>query len=264
LFARDEHVLVTEAKRLATFRLFLRAVGYWASLADDEVGVEPTERQIRKRFLTLRRDADGNLVIRGVADPLAGAVIEEELNRIAHQLGRDDWDSQRDCPDGNGDPARTSDQRRLDALVEMARRSAGAGDDVTSPRPLFTIVVDYPTFTARVCELFNGMPVPPGAVARWLTEADIERIVFDGSSRVIDVGRRRRFFTGALRRAIEVRDRHCTHPDGCDVPAEHCDADHIVPYADGGETIQKNGRLRCPPHNRHADTGRSPPDDKAA
>ena len=61
---------------------------------------------------------------------------------------------------------------------------------------------------------------------------------------------RRRFFTGALRRAIEVRDRQCTHPSGCDVPAEECEIDHIQPYSRGGLTTQANGRCRCSVHNR--------------
>jgi 5-methylcytosine-specific restriction endonuclease McrA len=61
---------------------------------------------------------------------------------------------------------------------------------------------------------------------------------------------RRRRFTGALRRAIEVRDRHCQHPSGCDEPAENCDVDHKLPYTDGGETSQENGELKCRPQNR--------------
>jgi hypothetical protein len=48
--------------------------------------------------------------------------------------------------------------------------------------------------------------------------------------------------TPGLRRAIEVRDRHCQHPSGCDVPAEECDIDHKVPYSEGGLTTQGNGR----------------------
>ena len=43
-------------------------------------------------------------------------------------------------------------------------------------------------------------------LAGWLTEAMIERVVFDGPDRVQAVGHQRAF-TGALRRAIEVRDR---------------------------------------------------------
>ena len=60
----------------------------------------------------------------------------------------------------------------------------------------------------------------------------------------------RRTFTGALRRAIEARDRHCQHPSGCDTPVERCDVDHIIPVNAGGITEQWDGRLECHPHNR--------------
>jgi 5-methylcytosine-specific restriction endonuclease McrA len=92
--------------------------------------------------------------------------------------------------------------------------------------------------------------VAPGQLIPYLADADIERIVFDGPSRVIDVGVRQRFFTGALRRAIEVRDRHCRHPSGCDVPAQQCEIDHVIPYSRGGITTQGNGRCWCKVHNR--------------
>ncbi|MBI2169115.1 MAG: HNH endonuclease [Actinobacteria bacterium] len=65
---------------------------------------------------------------------------------------------------------------------------------------------------------------------------------------MIDVGVRRRLFSGATRRAVEVRDRFCTG-FGCDEPASRCDVDHVVPYAAGGLTVQANGRVACPAHN---------------
>ena len=80
----------------------------------------------------------------------------------------------------------------------------------------------------------------------------LETVLFDGPDTVVSVSRKRAF-TGALRRAIEVRDRHCQHPSGCDVPAERCDVDHIVPWPESQRTDQGNGRLECPTHNRHAD-----------
>ena len=80
----------------------------------------------------------------------------------------------------------------------------------------------------------------------------METILFDGPTTVLSVSHRRTF-AGALRRGIQAHDRHCQHPSGCDVPAEKCDVDHIVPWAAGGETSQFNGRLECPTHNRHAD-----------
>ena len=80
--------------------------------------------------------------------------------------------------------------------------------------------------------------------ARLRAEADIERIVFDAPDRVLSVSHRRRF-TGALRRAIEVRDRHCQHPSGCDIRAPRCDIDHITPWTQTRDTSQVNGRVMC-------------------
>lgn len=66
---------------------------------------------------------------------------------------------------------------------------------------------------------------------------EMETILFDGPLTVIAASTARSF-TGRLRRAIEVRDRHCQHPSGCDVAAPDCDVDHIVPVAAGGTTTQ--------------------------
>jgi hypothetical protein len=148
----------------------------------------------------------------------------------------------------------------------MARRSASVPDGAEAPRVLLTILAGEGRF-ASICELADGTVIAPGDVAPLLERADIERIMFDGPSRVIDVGVRRRFFTGALRRAIEVRDRHCQHPSGCDVPAERCHVDHIRPYAEGGLTTQANGRCYCGFHNRQREARRRqrpPPDARGA
>ena len=117
----------------------------------------------------------------------------------------------------------------------------------SAPRPLVTVLAGYETFAGRICELADGTVVAPGTVADLLDEAVIERIVFDGPSRVIDVGRQR-LFTGALRRAIEARDRFCTGP-GCDVPAADTEIDHKTPYCDGGCTDQTNGEPKCRFHH---------------
>ncbi|MGH9165560.1 MAG: HNH endonuclease signature motif containing protein, partial [Acidimicrobiales bacterium] len=88
----------------------------------------------------------------------------------------------------------------------------------------------------------------------------VERVVFDGPSRVIDVGETRRLFTGATRRAVLVRDRECFH-ELCDENAEHCQVDHIQPWSTGGPTTTANGRASCAHHNRerHRRRERPPP-----
>jgi hypothetical protein len=82
----------------------------------------------------------------------------------------------------------------------------------------------------------------------YLEGADFERAVFAPGKRV-EVSVTSRLFSGATRRAIELRDRACTHAY-CDIPAEQCQIDHIEPYAQGGPTTQENGRVLCGFHNR--------------
>ena len=141
------------------------------------------------------------------------------------------------------DLARTPAQRRADAMVELARRAGAMPPGARLPEPLFSVLVDYETFAGRICELANGTVVSPGSLVPWLDEAWVERVVFDGPDRVKNLGVRRRIFTGATRRAVELRDRECFH-EFCELPAEHCQIDHIQPYAAGGLTVDTNGRAR--------------------
>ncbi len=179
------------------------------------------------------------------------------------------------------DLLRTPAQRRADAFVEMATRSRTAPPDGRRPEPLFTVLVGYETLHGRIAELEDGTVVPPGTLLAWLAEADVERAEYrsDGTVAVgarakletldatgleravatpitrVECNPEDRCFTGATRRAIEIRDRRCCHPT-CDLPASWCQVDHVRPYADGGPTTQENGRLLCGPHNRMRNYGR--------
>ena len=64
---------------------------------------------------------------------------------------------------------------------------------------------------------------------------------------VLDVGRRTRTVPTALRRALEGRDRNQCQFPGCN--SGHCDAHHVVHWADGGET-QLSNLLLCRFHHR--------------
>jgi hypothetical protein len=251
LFARDESMLVDQIKMMR-HPAARRCTQYWLSLAEDEIGKDPCDRDRAGRHFNGMRTYLGRVVFDGMLDPVAGTTVLNELHRLERQLFESDRVEAR-AEHGQGASAsqlgRTSEQRRADALEEMARRSAAMDPDAVMPRPLFTVLTGYGAFS-NVCELADGTVVRPGQLVPHLGEADIERIVFEGPARVIEVGTRQRFFTGALRRAIQVRDRHCTHPSGCDVPAERCDVDHITPFARGGLTTQANGRCRCSVHNR--------------
>ena len=65
--------------------------------------------------------------------------------------------------------------------------------------------------------------------------------------RILSVGRKTRTIPPPIRRALEFRDRGCRFP-GC--TSKHCDAHHIVHWADGGETKLSNLVLLCRRHHR--------------
>jgi len=61
------------------------------------------------------------------------------------------------------------------------------------------------------------------------------------------MGRTHRVVPPHLRRATEVRDRHCVFA-GCDAPSYWCDVHHRLHWIDGGETSLENSSdaLRTP------------------
>ena len=263
-FVADEEMLVGHARELR-FDDFCRAVDYWCQLHDPDGAEDQARDRHEARRLHLSETLDGTGVLDVQFDPVGMAEFRTALERIENELWTADWaDARERLGDAatDADLTRTRPQRRYDALIEMARRATSVPAGSKQPRPLITVLVDYPTLAGRVCELSTGPVVTPGEILPLLDRADIERVVFDGPSRVLDVGKRQRFFTGATRRAVEVRDRRCDQ-DTCTVPAHRCDVDHIEPYETGGLTIQANGRLRCPAHHTGRRHRRPPnPDDE--
>jgi hypothetical protein len=241
VFAELEAELLDSIRGLR-YRPAVRAVRYWCARADALLGVDGRQADHDRDGARLHASDtfDGNVELSGRLDPVGGAVVTGELDRIIEQLRRADAEAGVD---------RTLAQLRAAALVEMARRSAAMSGDARFSRPLFTVVLGDARFR-DLCELANGTVITPQHLVPHLTDAIYETILFDGPHTAVSVSNKR-LFTGALRRAIEARDRHCQHPAGCDEPAVNCDVDHIQPASRGGPTSQGNGRLQCKVHNRN-------------
>ena len=246
-----------------SYRHLGRVVACWRQRADAD-GAEDdaaAQHQARHLHLHLSESFEGTWFLDGVLDPISGAIVDQALRRIEAELFAADW-AEAKARVGEevwgGDLARSPAQRRADALVEMARRAGAVAPGSRLPAPLFAVLVGYETFAGRLCELANGTVVSPGSLVPWLGQAWAERVVFDSPDRVRNVGVRRRMFTGATRRAVEVRDRECFH-DFCELTAEYCEVDHVEPWAEGGLTVDDNGRLACGFHNRLCHRADGPP-----
>ncbi len=211
--AGDEEMLVGEATRLR-FGSFAKVLSSWGQQVDpDGAAAADQARHDRRRF-HLSHSFEGMWFADGAFDAIGGAIVADELKRIDKALFDADW-AEAKARVGEGvcldDLARTPAQRRADAVVEMATRSAAGAPGARRPEPLFSVIVGYEPFATTVCELADGTVVSPASLRPWLDSAWVERVVFDGPSRVIDVGVQRRLFAGATRRAVELRDRECFH-----------------------------------------------------
>lgn len=94
----------------------------------------------------------------------------------------------------------------------------------------------------------------PADIRRVACNADILPAVFGGESLPLDVGRARRLFAPAQRVALNARDRGCVFP-GCTTPLAFCEAHHITPWSQGGQTNLDNGVLLCSYHHHYIHTG---------
>ena len=99
--------------------------------------------------------------------------------------------------------------------------------------------------------LTTGTPITASEARRLACGAGILPAVLDGRSQPLDLGRSRRLFSSAQRKALALRDRHC-RAEGCDVPAAWCEAHHAKPWNTGGRTDLADGLLLCSFHHHRA------------
>ncbi len=71
---------------------------------------------------------------------------------------------------------------------------------------------------------------------------------------VWEEGRRYRTVPPRMRRALEIRDRHCAFP-GCRIGIGWCEAHHILEWDDGGQTNLDNLTLICSRHHHAVHEG---------
>jgi hypothetical protein len=261
VLARAEEVLVGHAAQFgprALARLGRRILDAIAP----EIADEAEARRLaaleaaahRKTRLTLRRTGDGTtrlsaLIPDAVATRLA-TYLEAYTNPRKEQLA------------AGGDPIdRLPYPRRLGAafcqLVEALdpRRLPLHGGDATTV--MVTISFDALRERLATAELLGDSVVPGGDGDQLITAAEARRlactahivpVVLGGDSEILDLGRARRLFTAAQRKALLLRDRTC-RAEGCDIPGTWAEAHHWDPWSGGGRTDLADGVLLC--HHHH-------------
>jgi hypothetical protein len=250
-FSDHETVFAEVATYLDTFDL-RRAVSHWEQQVDYPAALDDTETARRLRRFYCNQTYAGMWSTSGDLDPESGHVVATALHSRTDPANLDPADH------------RSMPQRNADALVDICRFWLDHNDDTAisgGERPHITVTVPYSTLTGgeqRLGEI-DGAAIDPEAIRRLACDAGIVRIVVDGESQPLDVGRRVRTVTPAIRRALELRDGGCAWA-GCTAPASWCDAHHIIHWADGGTTALINLVLLCRRHHMAVHNGKHPPD----
>jgi len=223
-----------------------RAAQSWAHTLDPQAQAMTQAQQHEARELYLDRTYDGMLSINGRLDREAGDVLLTAIGALSTpRAGGLSGDTDQ----------RTGPQRRADALIELCQQvlTAGGLPEVAGERPHLNLTVSLESLEQRAgapaAQLGHTGPVTGETARRLACDASISRIVTDGPSQILDVGRRTRTIGPALRRALFVRDGGCVHP-GCDRPPSWCEGHHLKHWVDGGTTDLANLVLLCRRHHR--------------
>jgi hypothetical protein len=274
--AETESDLLPLAEGCTTAQLE-RIVRSWKKGCREDEAEWERERH-RSRSLSVFPAEDGMYALTGRLDPEVGALFMRAIEAAADALYRERREVPMDTEGRVRDSSREAARRRADAIGLLAERALAAGlgtvqgtfDGVDPADPPISgsraeryqvvLHVDQDTLAEQGepgrSELEDGTRVSAETSRRLSCDAGLVRVergraepasAPSSESAVLNVGRRTRTIPPALRRALVVRDRGCRFP-GCGL--RFTGANHVVHWADGGETSLANTLLLCRYHHR--------------
>ena len=131
--------------------------------------------------------------------------------------------------------------------VSMEHAEQLPATEATPDRDL-AVAMPGPDAGQAVIEQAGGIHVGKEAARRVACDAGLVELRHAADGEVLDVGRKTRTVPTALRRALQSRDRNQCQFPGCE--SRHCDAHHVMHWADGGETQLFNLVSLCRFHHR--------------
>lgn len=272
-------LLIEHAQHLS-FDEFNLVVRRWEMLADADGAFRDEEATHRDRTANIGL-SDGGVDVRAHGASAQGVLISEIFQRFVDAEFVSDW---ADTVAAHGDAAcaalmpRTHAQRRFDAFHHIFLAAASTPPAAQAPEPVVNIVVTLETLEAAVgqavagqaaspsraasdplwsrSETTNGTLLVPNDILAAALIGHIRRVVVDSAGVIIDLGRKRRLFTGNQRQAVLMTSARCIWP-GCDQPSGRCQADHLHEWQHNGATNIANAAPLCSRHNRWKSRGYS-------
>lgn len=232
-FARDELLLADWAQRrpYAEAKTMIEA---WAARERANVLADKEETAFEARHLSVTKLGPQSMgKVTGHLDQEGTTLVRAALSMLS-------------VP-SEGD-TRTIGQRHADALVTMAKFTLAHFEQPVGTKrrpPRAHITLSYEQLTAGTgTSLLDDELITAERARRLACDAGIHRLVTVGGSAIIDYGRQTRTVPDPLWQLLVARDRGCRF-DGCEIPAELCDAHHAIHWSDGGETAPDTLVLLC-------------------
>ncbi len=223
------------------------------------VAPEIAEAEEAKRLQNQEQQARAKTSLRTrlIGDGLARTtIVHPELDRDRLLTYLHASTSPRKHPDAiSGEEDRIPHHQQLGqafgALLEHldpARLPAHGGDATTV---MVTISLESLRNELGTGTMIGGEPLSASAVRRLACDAQIVPVVLGANSEVLDLGRTRRLFSPAQRKALRLRDQEC-RAEHCSIRATWCEAHHRKPWSQGGHTDLDDGVLLCNFHHHRA------------
>ena len=245
-FAEVEPELVTVARLAPPGKLRDTIKGMTDAL-DGDGGASEDLAEYAKNHLTFDATFNRRFEPHGTFDAESGEIIATALDAEIEALKLKD-------------DTRSRPQLRAEAFTSICRWYLAEHDGVSERRRNQTrvsVVVDLAALTGADtvlladvrAEAAHAGRLSRATLQRLACDAKISRVLTDGTSQILDVGRSTRNVSTAQWNALVARDRHCTAP-GCTMPPGFCEAHHIWYWSLGGPTDLANLRLLCWHHHR--------------
>ncbi|WP_035253618.1 HNH endonuclease signature motif containing protein [Agrococcus lahaulensis] len=246
------------------------------ALLDPDGMLPNDEKQRALRSLRMRQQPDGSWVtiirspaedgskLKAMTDAFSGPRVKVAFHDDRCAKGGCDGT---DCDAEGSLDDRTREQKAHDALIAAVTAYAASADAPLAggEPPVLTFVGTVEAYSAHVqgltstdCTLtieHTGSLIPIQGIDQLLCFADTHQLIVDEDGHPLWLGRVKRLFTRAQKRALAKRDKGCRVP-GCGMPVAWCETHHIVPWQLGGKTDIDNGILVCSYHHHEIHAGR--------
>lgn len=224
-----QETMLTLLRYSTAIQLKRICAAYLREVSSMDAAVKHASRYVRRRLV------DGMYQLSARLSPEDGAVLDQALAAARERL-REESDDEIGA---------------ADALVAVAHRSLSGSDSGVSSAERYQVNVhiDLDNLLGQdgtLSEIEGLGAIHPAAAHRLCCDGSLVTLLERGG-KILDVGRRTRAISPALRRALYARDRHCRFP-GCN-QSVFTEAHHIVFWGLGGETKLGNLVLLCSFHH---------------